>query len=302
MLAEQPHGEHEQVVEVDGRRLVRAGAGTRCRPRRCGARPGRPPSPRTRRGRISSFFSALICAWSWRGREPLRIEVEVAAHPVGEAHGVGLVVDREARPVAEQRRLAAQDPRARGVERRHPHAVARPGRRAAATRSRISPAALLVNVIARISNGDAPSSATRYARRCVSTRVLPEPAPAIDEHRARRQRDGLVLGRIQPREIEAPACRPGGRDGRASVSTMTHASYRGRITRVSARRLGTSTNSVTGPSLTSATCMSARKRPVATGTPRRAQRSRRTPRPAARRCSGRAAATQLGRRPRAVSP
>ena len=49
----------------------------------------------------------------------------------------------------------------------------------AATRSFISAAALLVNVIARIENGDASRSAIRYARRCVRTRVLPDPAPAI---------------------------------------------------------------------------------------------------------------------------
>ncbi len=47
----------------------------------------------------------------------------------------------------------------------------------AATRSFISPAALLVKVMARISNGETPSS-IRWAMRCVSTRVLPEPAPA----------------------------------------------------------------------------------------------------------------------------
>jgi hypothetical protein len=47
-----------------------------------------------------------------------------------------------------------------------------------ATRSFISPAALLVKVIARIWNGDTLRSATRYAMRCVSTRVLPDPAPA----------------------------------------------------------------------------------------------------------------------------
>src|SRR4051812_42502615 len=46
------------------------------------------------------------------------------------------------------------------------------------TRSRISCAALFVNVIARISSGRACPVASRYAIRCVSTRVLPEPAPA----------------------------------------------------------------------------------------------------------------------------
>src|SRR5579862_8680318 len=46
-------------------------------------------------------------------------------------------------------------------------------------RSRISPAALLVNVIARISFGSTPHVASRCATRYVNTRVLPEPAPAI---------------------------------------------------------------------------------------------------------------------------
>ena len=47
-----------------------------------------------------------------------------------------------------------------------------------ATRSFISPAALFVKVIARISPGWAPRAASRYAIRCASTRVLPDPAPA----------------------------------------------------------------------------------------------------------------------------
>src|SRR4051794_41148104 len=46
------------------------------------------------------------------------------------------------------------------------------------TRSRISCAALLVKVIARIWPGCTAPDATRWAIRCVSTRVLPEPAPA----------------------------------------------------------------------------------------------------------------------------
>ena len=47
------------------------------------------------------------------------------------------------------------------------------------TRDFISPAALLVNVIAARPKGDTRCSAMRNAMRCVSTRVLPEPAPAI---------------------------------------------------------------------------------------------------------------------------
>jgi len=46
------------------------------------------------------------------------------------------------------------------------------------TRSRISVAALLVNVIARIANGDTFCSWISRAMRWVKTRVLPEPAPA----------------------------------------------------------------------------------------------------------------------------
>ena len=46
------------------------------------------------------------------------------------------------------------------------------------TRSRISAAALLVNVIARICPGPASRAASRYAIRRVSTAVLPDPAPA----------------------------------------------------------------------------------------------------------------------------
>ena len=54
--------------------------------------------------------------------------------------------------------------------------LARPTR--CSTRSRISFAALLVNVIARISPGRAWPVRSRYAIRCVITRVLPDPAPA----------------------------------------------------------------------------------------------------------------------------
>ena len=47
------------------------------------------------------------------------------------------------------------------------------------SRSRISPAALFVNVIARISFGLTPTAEIRWATLWVSTRVFPEPAPAI---------------------------------------------------------------------------------------------------------------------------
>ena len=48
----------------------------------------------------------------------------------------------------------------------------------ASIRARISPAALLVKVTARMPCGDTPSTCTSQATRWVSTRVLPLPAPA----------------------------------------------------------------------------------------------------------------------------
>jgi hypothetical protein len=53
----------------------------------------------------------------------------------------------------------------------------------AATRSRISAAALLVKVMARIEPGWAPRAAISQAIRRVSTRVLPDPAPATTSNR-----------------------------------------------------------------------------------------------------------------------
>ena len=88
------------------------------------------------------------------------------------------------------------------------------GPTSAATRSFISPAALLVKVIARISPGDTSRSAIRYATRCVSTRVLPEPAPATISNGPPCVHDRRALLRIQPvqqgRRIDRqPRTRPG---------------------------------------------------------------------------------------------
>ena len=58
------------------------------------------------------------------------------------------------------------------------HIFSATGPTRAATRCFISSAALLVKVMARISNGETPRSRMRWAMRWVSTRVLPEPAPA----------------------------------------------------------------------------------------------------------------------------
>ena len=69
-----------------------------------------------------------------------------------------------------------------------------------ATRSRISAAALLVNVIARIEPGWALRSEISQAIRRVSTRVLPEPAPGDDEQRRPLVDDGLALRLVEPLE------------------------------------------------------------------------------------------------------
>src|SRR5712675_3349982 len=61
------------------------------------------------------------------------------------------------------------------------------GPTSAATRAAISPAALLVKVMARISCGATPRAASRYAIRWVSTRVFPEPAPRSEEHTSELQ-------------------------------------------------------------------------------------------------------------------
>src|SRR5262249_6498818 len=52
------------------------------------------------------------------------------------------------------------------------------GRTSASTRSRISCAALFVNVTAITERGGTPSMPSRYAIRCAMTLVLPLPAPA----------------------------------------------------------------------------------------------------------------------------
>ena len=95
-----------------------------------------------------------------------------------EPAAVGLVVDRELARVAEPRRLGAQHAARRRCGRSSPTSPACEWPSSSSTRSRISCAALLVNVIARISPGRATPVCTSQATRCVSTRVLPDPAPA----------------------------------------------------------------------------------------------------------------------------
>src|SRR3954470_1491189 len=67
-----------------------------------------------------------------------------------------------------------------------------------ATRWRISFAALFVKVMARISPGAAWSVSTRYAIRCVRTRVLPLPAPASTRSGPRSCRTASRWGSFRP--------------------------------------------------------------------------------------------------------
>jgi hypothetical protein len=112
------------------------------------------------------------------GTESLVVDVEVLGQLGDQPLGVLGVVDREGALVAEPRQLPAQDPHTALVEGGDPHPLPEALAEQPPTRSAISPAALFVKVIARTSKGLTPWSRTRCARRWVSTRVLPEPAPA----------------------------------------------------------------------------------------------------------------------------
>ena len=122
MLTEQTHREHEEIVEVRGRRLeepalvLGVDLGELALGRGDGAR-------RVLLGADELVLERRDPRLELARREALRVEIQVAADVVGEADGVGLVVDRERRPVPEDAGLAPQDPGARRVERRDPHPV-----------------------------------------------------------------------------------------------------------------------------------------------------------------------------------
>ena len=90
---------------------------------------------------------------------------------------VALIENREARAEAQCLGLLANEAHAEAVKRRQPNpsAVSRPIM--SPRRSRISLAALLVKVTARIASAGTPLASSR-AIRAVITRVFPEPAPA----------------------------------------------------------------------------------------------------------------------------
>ena len=78
------------------------------------------------------------------------------------------------------------------------HIRAARGPTSSATRERISSAALLVKVMARICEGAASPVAIRWAMRRVSTRVFPDPAPATMSRGPPRWTTDSRCGPVRP--------------------------------------------------------------------------------------------------------
>ena len=91
------------------------------------------------------------------------------------------------------------------------HMVRATGPTRSPMRSFISPAALLVNVMATTSSGRTCCTWMSQATRCVSTRVLPEPAPARISSGPSTWVDGLALLVVEAGEqrVVGRARRPG---------------------------------------------------------------------------------------------
>ena len=125
------------------------------------------------------------------GRGECRIDVQLVHRPPQGRRAVARIVDRVVFLQADERGVFPQHAGRRSGEtcRSRPRCRAP----AAATRSRISSAALLVNVRARIWLPGTPSASMR-AMRCVTTRVLPLPGPARIKQRAVVVQDRLALG------------------------------------------------------------------------------------------------------------
>ena len=293
VLTEQSDREDEHVVEVEGRRVSKAPLVLRVHLR-------------------DPLFEGTECSIGVLLREhefvlqrrdalvqrprgkTLGVEIEITTDPIDEADGVALVVDRERAAVSEQAALTAQDAGTRRVEGAHPHALgdgpdefADPslhlGRGLVGERDRQYLERR--DTLFEHEVGEASGEDTGLARA----------GTGDDEHRRRGDRHCLELGGIEV-GVEvvhgsidgSSSLRPtrtcvrlvrGAGPGQASISTLT----------------------VTGPSLTSATCMSARKRPVSTRAPD-ARSASTTASTSGSATSGGAAATHDGRRPLRVSP
>src|SRR5258706_15761813 len=98
-----------------------------------------------------------------------------------------------------------------------------PPPRMRSTRSRISRAALLVNVTARISCGRAAALAIRCATRCVSMRVFPLPAPASTSSGPSTWRTASACSGFSPAVISSGAGTRGTLAQRGPVRLPRHA-------------------------------------------------------------------------------
>ena len=116
----------EQVVEVHRVRLVQPPLVLDRRRRRPSGRRSRSTCSRNSAADDQAVLLGRDARVDAARREPLRVAVELLEARAHEPHLVGLVVDREVRPVAEPIGVAAQDPAAGRVERQHPHAARAP--------------------------------------------------------------------------------------------------------------------------------------------------------------------------------
>jgi hypothetical protein len=141
-------------------------------------------------------------------REPLGVEPQVADDVPGQAHGVGLVVDRELAGEAELVGVAPQDADAGRVERRHPHLL-----RDRAD-ERLDPGLHLVGGLVGEGDGqdleraDAPV-ADQVGDAMGQHPGLARPGAGHHEQRPLVVRDGVGLHGVEPGE------HPGRRDRRA---------------------------------------------------------------------------------------
>ena len=205
---EDVHGQHQQVVEVDRVRgeeaaLVEAvDVGDRLVVEARDARSRTPPGRSAGSSRSRSACGCRAATKRFGSRS------SSSRQCLDEADLVGLVVDREVRAVAEPLRLAAQDPAAGGVEGEDPDRAGDAAPSMPSIRSRISPAALFVNVIARISFGSTPLRREQVRDAVGEHARLPRARAGDHEQRPLGGRDGLALGVVQVGEV-----RLGLRDG-----------------------------------------------------------------------------------------
>ena len=185
VVAQQAHGFEQQVVEIEGVRFAQARlvAFVNDGQARGGGIGGGA-------GQISSgdLLVALGVADARERRAVLHelvVQAELLVDDLEHRDLIVVVVDGEERREAaaelgQRRAFAPQQADAEGVKGGDGRARS-PGRCPATsdrTRSRISPAALLVKVTARIAHPGTRWAVIRWAMRWVMTRVLPLPAPA----------------------------------------------------------------------------------------------------------------------------